>query len=217
MGCALCGCQSPAKGTKPCHHACPSIVCVSSLSLDRSQNCSKCQGTPSPSHHWATHPPWFQVSSPWGWRNSELCPSCSMPGPCKGMGVHVLFSHLQSHLLGMPSRTRKTLALVSWCPSAPKPSTPMTGAPVPTSHLPYGLSLWVLWVCLHSNVPPCLEGTGLLETPLTPPFLPPGLDSNSQSSSQEFLVPNDVSVGPHQVPISPDKAVPRSPRCSPPS
>lgn len=88
---------------------------------------------------------------------------------------------------------------------------------MPTSHLPYGLSLWVLWVCLHSNVPPCLEGTGLLETPLTPPFLPPGLDSNSQSSSQEFLVPNDVSVGPHQVPISPDKAVPRSPWCSPPS
>lgn len=88
---------------------------------------------------------------------------------------------------------------------------------MPTSRLPYDLSLWVLWVCLHSNVPPCLEGTGLLETPLTPPFLPPGLDSNSQSSSQEFLVPNDVSVGPHQVPISPDKAVPRSPRCSPPS
>uniref|UniRef100_A0A8B9C8R9 Poly(rC) binding protein 4 n=1 Tax=Anser brachyrhynchus TaxID=132585 RepID=A0A8B9C8R9_9AVES len=34
------------------------------------------------------------------------------------------------------------------------------------------------------------------DPPLTLPPLPPGLDSSSQSSSQEFLVPNDVRVGP---------------------
>lgn len=45
-------------------------------------------------------------------------------------------------------------------------------------------------------------GTELLEThhpPLTSLSLSPGLDTSSQSSSQEFLVPNDVRVCPGMV------------------
>lgn len=72
--------------------------------------------------------------------------SCALLVPCRALVrawvSHVLSSHLQSYFLGVPSHTRKSLSLISWCPSAPKPSTPMTGTPCPHPIFPMAFPYW---------------------------------------------------------------------------